>query len=415
MADRVKILIQRRTSLKSQITNLSNALDKGKSDNVALKLRMKRLTELYHAFEDYNDELSVLDPDESHQNEFSNIQERFYTLAAKLESRFERETSVESARQDGNNRIDDTDAVIPIKRRRIKLPEATLPTFDGKYESWLSFKNAFHNMIGSQTDLSDIDKLHYLKSALIGEAASKVRIFEVDGINYSKAWDVLERSYEVKRVLISRHLSSILNTLGLEKETSSGLSRLADDTQQHVAALNTLGVSVGQEMIVHILETKLPKITLEKWEITLDRDSFPSADQMYEFLYKTAVCASKRERTRPVEQEKTRVETAIKSKKNFVPNRAFVTNVTRSCVICKDKRHPLYLCERFKQLPVPKRIETVKNAKLCYNCLRSHKGAPCKFSSCTICQRRHNTLIHQNDYAGTIASTSKKLETVKTD
>jgi len=319
MADRVKILIQKRTSLKSQITNLSNALDKGKSDDVALKLRMKRLTELYHAFEDYNDELSVLDPDESHQNEFSNIQERFYTLAAKIESRFERETSVESVRQNGNNRIDDTDAVIPIKRRRIKLPEATLPTFDGRYESWLSFKNAFHNMIGSQTDLSNIDKLHYLKSALIGEAASKVRIFEVDGINYSKAWDVLERSYEVKRVLISRHLSSILNTLGLERETSSGLSRLADDTQQHVAALNTLGVSVGQEMIVHILETKLPKVTLEKWEITLDRDSFPSADQMYEFLYKTAVCASKRERTKSVEQERIRVETAIKSRKNFVP------------------------------------------------------------------------------------------------
>jgi len=114
------------------------------------------------------------------------------------------------------------------------------------------------------------------KSALIGEAASKVRIFEVDGINYSKAWDVLERSYEVRRVLISRHLSSILNTLGLEKETSSGLSRLADDTQQHVAALNTLGVSVGQEMVVHILETKLSKNTLEKWETTLDRDSFPT-------------------------------------------------------------------------------------------------------------------------------------------
>jgi len=161
-------------------------------------------------------------------------------------------------------------------------------------------------MIGSQTDLSDIAKLHYLKSALIGEAASKMRIFEVDGINYSKAWDVLERSYEVKRVLISRHLSSILNTLGFERETSSGLSRLADDMQQHVAALNTLGVSVGQEMIVHILEMKLSKNTLEKWETTLDRDSFPSADQMYEFLYKIAVCASKRERTKSVEQGQSR-------------------------------------------------------------------------------------------------------------
>jgi len=109
-------------------------------------------------------------------------------------------------------------------------------------------------VVGSQTDLSDIDKLHYLKSALIGEAASKVRIFEIDGINYSNAWNILERSYEVKRVLISRHLSLILNLPVIEKETSSSLSKLADDAQQHVASLNTLGVSVGSEMIVHILE-----------------------------------------------------------------------------------------------------------------------------------------------------------------
>jgi len=95
----------------------------------------------------------------------------------------------------------------------------------------------------------------------------------------------------------------------------------------HIAALNTLGVSVGQEIIVHILETKLPKNTLEKWETTLDRDSFPSADQMYEFLYKTAVCASKRERIKSVEEERTKVETAIKTKRNFVLNRAFITNV----------------------------------------------------------------------------------------
>jgi len=67
------------------------------------------------------------------------------------------------------------------------LPEAPLPTFDGKFENWLSFKNAFHNMIASRSDVSDLDKLHYLKSALIGDTANKTKIFESDGINYAKA------------------------------------------------------------------------------------------------------------------------------------------------------------------------------------------------------------------------------------
>lgn len=92
MTERIKILIQRRTSLKSQITNLSNLLDKDKMNNTTLKLRITRLTELYHAeyndykyYEEYNDEMSILDPNDAHQTEFANMQGRFYSLAGRVE------------------------------------------------------------------------------------------------------------------------------------------------------------------------------------------------------------------------------------------------------------------------------------------------------------------------------------------
>jgi len=75
MADKVKILIQKRTSLKAQITNLANLIDKGNVDDGTLKLRIERLKTLYHAFEEFNDELTVLDPSDTHQNEFLNIQD----------------------------------------------------------------------------------------------------------------------------------------------------------------------------------------------------------------------------------------------------------------------------------------------------------------------------------------------------
>lgn len=180
----------------------------------------------------------------------------------------------------------------------------------------------------------------------------------------------------------------------LEKETTNGLSKLADDTQ-HIATLNALGVSVGPEMIVHILESKLPKVTSEKWEASLERDEFPTLDQMYEFLYKTAVCASRRERVKSVDSEKGIGEPPVKKKRNYSSNQVFLLNESRNCIACKIKRHPLYMCDKFKQLSVPKRIKTVKNAKVCYNCLRSHRDSPCKFSSCTIFQKRHNTLLRQ--------------------
>jgi len=85
MADRVKLLIQKRTSLKSQITNLANLLDKGRIDNNTLKLRMALLTDLY-TFEEFNDKLAGLDPSDV-PHELSSIQEQFYILAGNIENK----------------------------------------------------------------------------------------------------------------------------------------------------------------------------------------------------------------------------------------------------------------------------------------------------------------------------------------
>ncbi|KYM93415.1 hypothetical protein ALC62_15977 [Cyphomyrmex costatus] len=172
---------------------------------------MSRLTELYRAFEDHNGELVVLDPDERHQVEFENLQDRYFSLASRIENilHVADATAADTSASIVEGRSNDVASSVSAKKRRIKLPDAPLPTFDGL-----------------QTDLSEIDKLHYLKSASTGEAANKIRIFEIDGINYSKAWELLE----------------------------------PDEAQQHVASLHALGVNVGSEIVVHILESKLPKL-----------------------------------------------------------------------------------------------------------------------------------------------------------
>lgn len=66
--------------MKSQPTNLISLFDKVKLDDAALKLRMTRLTDLHHAFEEYNDELMeyndelmVLDPSDEYQGELMNL------------------------------------------------------------------------------------------------------------------------------------------------------------------------------------------------------------------------------------------------------------------------------------------------------------------------------------------------------
>lgn len=383
MADRIKLLIQKRTSLKAQITSLTNLVERERYDKVTLKLRVNRVTELYHAYEEFNDELLVLDSSDQHKEEFANTQDRFYALVGKVEtilrssaSNANPSTSSADANTTSNTIQSHGSGSAANTKRRIKLSEASLPKFDGRLENWLSFKNSFIDMIDSQSDLSDIDKLRYLKSTLVGETVNKLKLLSIEGSNYQKAWELLKRSYEVKRISISRHIALLLNMPVVEKETTDSLSKLADDAQQHVASLAALNVTVGSEILVGILESKLPRITAEKWEETLERDKFPKIDDLYEFLYKTAARISKRSREAS-KRDDDRYSVAVK--KQWVANKSFVVNLTNNCTACKNKQHPLFKCHAFKQLTIPKRIEFVRNAKLCYNCLRSHRGKTCNY------------------------------------
>lgn len=80
-----------------------------------------------------------------------NVQDKYYLLATIVEE-ITRSRATASAEVAGPS-----NAVTPnnvpntaIITRRIKLPETPLPTFDGRYKNWLSFKNRFLAIIDSR-------------------------------------------------------------------------------------------------------------------------------------------------------------------------------------------------------------------------------------------------------------------------
>ena len=95
--NKIKIILQKRTSLKSQLTILKKGFEDKRLDNVNLKLRLQRVKDLYQMFENLNDELVILDPKDEHQAEFLGIQEQFYDLAAKIESSIRRRSQTARA------------------------------------------------------------------------------------------------------------------------------------------------------------------------------------------------------------------------------------------------------------------------------------------------------------------------------
>lgn len=91
----------------------------------------------------------------------------------------------------------------------IKLPQITLPSFDGSYDHWLEYKNSYLSMIHKRTDLDAIQKFHYLKSSLTGSALQVISALEFTAANYTHAWELLENRYHNNRLLIHNHVKSL--------------------------------------------------------------------------------------------------------------------------------------------------------------------------------------------------------------
>nr|XP_034194980.1 uncharacterized protein LOC117611156 [Osmia lignaria] len=93
--------------------------------------------------------------------------------------------------------------------RRSRLPEIALPKFEGEYNRWQEFKSAFLSVIMDRDDLSEVDKLHYLKGALSGNAAQVIVHLPTTNEAFQKAWKLLDSRFENKHLNVQSHMGRI--------------------------------------------------------------------------------------------------------------------------------------------------------------------------------------------------------------
>lgn len=401
----IKRLHQRRGTQKAQLKIFRNFVEEYKKqepDLIKLNIRVDKFKQIFLDFEQVSDELEILEENRDHATERFEIQEDYLDLIIESEHLIKQ---APHSYPEVENNSHDTHAESSrntVMKRRIKLPEASLPKFSGKYEDWLSFKDAFISMIHNQLDLNNIEKLQYLKSAVTGEAENKIKHISITDGNYDRAWNLLQSAFSDKRLIISRHLSLLLRLPVQEKESAEGLRRLADEAQQHLESLKTLEVNLNEEIVVQILEEKLHKLTAEKWEEILKRDTFPKLEEMFEFLYKVASRLSKRDRDKAEHTLQTSASNKPSPQSNNKINsrkttrQAFLLKTGKSCPICIENQHPVYRCEKFRSFSIPRRIQAARDASLCLNCLRMHGDKSCNFTKCPVCEEPHNALLHMS-------------------
>lgn len=100
----------------------------------------------------------------------------------------------------------------------IKLPTISLPSFDGSYDNWLEFRDTYISMIHNSKDLDNIQKFHYLRSSLTGNALQVIKSLEFSTDNYCIAWDLVENRYNNKKLLVHNHVKALFTMNAVTKE-----------------------------------------------------------------------------------------------------------------------------------------------------------------------------------------------------
>jgi hypothetical protein len=117
----------------------------------------------------------------------------------------------------------------------------------------------FKAMVHGNDSLPEIQKLHYLRSYLSGEAERLVSNLPMTANNYTIACKLLFDRYENKRLIAASHLRQLLGIKQLHKESAGEFAELVNTISNNVNALQALNIqaSLSDVIISQIITEKL--------------------------------------------------------------------------------------------------------------------------------------------------------------
>ncbi|XP_018576722.1 uncharacterized protein LOC108915233, partial [Anoplophora glabripennis] len=258
-------------------------------------------------------------------------------------------------------------------------------------------------MLQENPMLSEIQKFQYLRSTLKGEALQVIQALQCTGDNYQKAWVLLEKRYEKRRLIINTHVKELFELPNIYKENHITIRKFIDSTRNHIASLETLKEPVASwdTLIIYLLNSKLDSRTSKDWEEKLNNrpanktNEMPTLEKYLEFLESRCQTLQMIDKNVKYNRSDKKVVLATTTEQNKTPQ--------WTCAYCKNG-HAIYACREFINLSVNNRTEEVKRLNLYLNCLKfGHMVQHCRSIACKKCNRKHHSLLHR-DYNTTTVS-----------
>ncbi|XP_062557230.1 uncharacterized protein LOC134222102 [Armigeres subalbatus] len=407
----LKSSVNTRDNIMDFLIRLETFLSNTEAPNeIQIRLRLEKLEAKWHEFEEIQSAIEGTEEYEENIDQYRQVradfEDKYFDVRAGLESRLPREVA-----QNTDRTVVEPAAPGEIRNVHsyVRLPPINLPEFNGHYENWLAFHDTFKALIDSTQELSNIQKFHYLRASLKGEALKLIDSFPMSDANYKVAWDSLVARFSNKYLLMKRHLNALFEYPRMRKETAIGIHELIDCFERNTKILDQLGeqTSGWGAMLTHLMVSKLDDTSQKRWEEHATGVEEPCFPVLIEFLKRQTrvldavsvdqLCstASSSSSTNSFKSVKVSVNSATE---NFLPN----------CMVCNEQ-HYISRCPSFNGLPLDERLNFTNSKHLCSNCLgRNHlaRDCPSKYR-CRTCSKKHHSLLHPGfPGSGSTSSTS---------
>ncbi|XP_071575454.1 uncharacterized protein [Temnothorax nylanderi] len=279
------------------------------------------------------------------------------------------------------------------------LPRIQLPHFSGRYENWPSFRDLFHSIIGRDTTTTQVEKLHYLKTCLKGEAELLVRNIATTAGNYDSAWDILSAYYENKRLLTRAYLSNFIGLTKMKCESAVELRKIFHCVKATVSSLAGIGLPINrsEDLFVYLAVELLDPRSRREWETSISDTTEPSTYATLEqFLDRRLHTLESMQPAKVDGVASKSANGAAKSTRSHLSRKQEGnSDAKRGRCHCCLKDHILMFCEDYKRKTAQERKQLVDDKNLCLNCLGSHKVSECPSKKgSSACGARHHTSVH---------------------
>ncbi|GBL75094.1 hypothetical protein AVEN_148833-1, partial [Araneus ventricosus] len=223
----------------------------------------------------------------------------------------------------------------------VKLPDVSLPEFNGNIDNWSNFKAQFDSLITNNSTLNETQKLFYLRSVLKGDA----KLVETQEDTFNSLMKVLIDRFENKRLIVSNHILNILNIEKIHLESAKDFRNLVDTINKSLRGLKLLELEANElvhQILINVVIQKIDKETRKQYEMSLTTNELPNWDKFIEFLRKRSQVLENINGT----HQQTRVKiTSYGKNKNFM----LKSTSKNICVLCKGG-HAIYNCSAFLEM-----------------------------------------------------------------